>query len=182
VDSGTRSQFPSLLPQIVSQDQHVGSELSAAAFVLGSLIPGIIWGSLLVRWRLVVDIKMDIADLACQLQCLFHQRVMLHSKHLTTKTFCLQLMLAHAPDVAYTTFATLFAAMGFVPLAAMRAQLGPRGLLLCMGFTFSVSTQVAAYVIASIIEYSRGLRNSKAMSCVTGITRTEVLTSAYAVR
>lgn len=50
-------------------------------------------------------------------------------------------MLAHAPDVAYTTFATLFAALGFLPLAAMRAQLGPRGLLLCMGFTFSVGRQ-----------------------------------------
>ena len=51
-------------------------------------------------------------------------------------------MLAHAPDVAYTTFATLFAALGFIPLAAMRAQMGPRGLLLCMGFTFSVKTDV----------------------------------------
>jgi hypothetical protein len=53
-------------------------------------------------------------------------------------------MLAHAPDVAYTTFATLFAALGFLPLAAVRAQLGPRGLLLCMGFTFSVGCTATA--------------------------------------
>ena len=57
-------------------------------------------------------------------------------------SFYPQLMLAHAPDEAYTTCATLFAALGFLPLAAVRAQLGPRGLLLCMGFAFSVGCAV----------------------------------------
>ena len=39
------------LLQIVSQEQHVGSQLFAAAFVMGSLIPGIIWGAILVSWH-----------------------------------------------------------------------------------------------------------------------------------
>lgn len=58
----------------------------------------------------------------------------------------MQLLMAHAPDEAYTTCATLFAALGFLPLAAVRAQLGLRGLLLCMGFTFSVGCAAAASV------------------------------------
>ena len=46
------SDATAICVQIVSQSQHIGSQLFAAAFVMGSLIPGIIWGALLVSWRL----------------------------------------------------------------------------------------------------------------------------------
>lgn len=48
-------------------------------------------------------------------------------------------MLAHAPDVAYTTFACLFVCAGFAPPAAARAQMGPRSLLTNLGFVFTLS-------------------------------------------
>ena len=47
-------------------------------------------------------------------------------------------MLARAPHVAFTTFACLFGCLGFVPIAALRAALGPAGLVINLGYAFTI--------------------------------------------
>ena len=48
-----------------------------------------------------------------------------------------QVMLAHAPHVAYTTFLVIFGCLGFLPVAAMRAQLGPPALGVNLGYAIT---------------------------------------------
>lgn len=40
-----------------------------------------------------------------------------------------QIMLAHAPHVAYTTFLCLFSIVAWIPIAALRAKMGPLALV-----------------------------------------------------
>lgn len=46
-------------------------------------------------------------------------------------------MLAHAPHVAYTTFLVIFGCLGFLPVAALRAQLGPPALGVNLGYAIT---------------------------------------------
>lgn len=46
-------------------------------------------------------------------------------------------MLAHAPHVAYTTFLVLFGCLGFLPIAALRAQMGPPALGVNLGYAIT---------------------------------------------
>ncbi len=46
-------------------------------------------------------------------------------------------MLSHAPGVAYTTFLCLFCSLGFLPIAAIRAQMGPPALGVNLGYGFT---------------------------------------------
>lgn len=46
-------------------------------------------------------------------------------------------MLSHAPGVAYTTFLVLFCSLGFLPIAALRAQMGPPALGVNLGYGFT---------------------------------------------
>jgi hypothetical protein len=48
-----------------------------------------------------------------------------------------QVMLAHAPHVAYTTFLVIFGCLGFLPVAALRAQLGPPALGVNLGYAIT---------------------------------------------
>ncbi len=48
---------------------------------------------------------------------------------LTTLTHLLQIMLARAPHIAYTTFLCLFSVVAWVPIAALRAKMGPMALV-----------------------------------------------------
>jgi hypothetical protein len=47
-------------------------------------------------------------------------------------------MLARAPHVAYTTFLCIFGALGFIPMALLRARLGPAALVINLGFAFAM--------------------------------------------
>ncbi len=52
-------------------------------------------------------------------------------------------MLAHAPHVAYTTFLVIFGCLGFLPVAALRAQLGPPALGVNLGY--AITSAVVKY-------------------------------------
>lgn len=48
-----------------------------------------------------------------------------------------QVMLAHAPRVAYTTFLVIFGCLGFLPVAALRAEMGPPALGVNLGYAIT---------------------------------------------
>ena len=47
-------------------------------------------------------------------------------------------MLARAPHVAYTTFLCLTGSLGFLPMAALRARMGPPALAINLGYAFTI--------------------------------------------
>lgn len=49
----------------------------------------------------------------------------------------LQIMLARAPHVAYTTFLCVFSAVAWVPIAALRSKMGNLALVVNLGFAFT---------------------------------------------
>lgn len=54
-----------------------------------------------------------------------------------TYSCSVQIMLAHAPGVAYTTFLCVFSVLAWIPIAALRAKMGPLALLVNLGFAFT---------------------------------------------
>ena len=49
-----------------------------------------------------------------------------------------QVMLARAPHVAYTVFLCIFGCLGFLPMAALRARMGPPALVINLGYAFTI--------------------------------------------
>ena len=49
-----------------------------------------------------------------------------------------QVMLARAPHVAYTPFLCITGCMGFLPMAALRARMGPPALAINLGYAFTI--------------------------------------------
>lgn len=48
-----------------------------------------------------------------------------------------QIMLARAPHVAYTTFLCVFATIAWIPIAALRTKMGNLALVVNLGFAFT---------------------------------------------
>ncbi len=48
------------------------------------------------------------------------------------------MMLAHAPHVAYTTFLCIFGGFGLMPIALLRARLGPAVMPINLGYVFAI--------------------------------------------